>query len=332
MALSIIKPGLLDTIQDMGRYPFGNWGISPAGAMDRYASQVANVLVGNCQSEAVIETHFPGPQILFEQNALISLTGADFSPMVNDQPVPLWHPVIVRKNTVLHFPKFSGGARCYLSIHGGLHIEKWLNSYSTNLRANAGGVSGRALRKGDCIYPKESSIYFAGLLKEGVSMRVLPWRAKFEPLYEKPNEIFVIHGKEWDQLCNESKCNFLSGLFAILPSSDRMGYKLKGFDMIRLESSEIISSSVSFGTLQLQPDGQMVILMADHQTTGGYPRLAHVISAHLPKLAQLLPGDSVKFQMTELGTAEKMIWMQHQAMKILEQASHNNLHEMVCQA
>ncbi|HEY4338125.1 MAG TPA: KipI antagonist, partial [Puia sp.] len=137
MAFSIIKPGLLDTIQDLGRHGFGNIGVNPGGAMDIYAAQVANLLVGNDQHEAVIEIHFPGPQILFEQNTLISITGADFSPTINDEKIPRWQPVVVRKNTVLHFPSLVQGGRCYLSVHGGYCLKKWLNSYSTNLKAVA---------------------------------------------------------------------------------------------------------------------------------------------------------------------------------------------------
>src|SRR5215831_16631775 len=135
MSISIIKPGLLDTVQDMGRFGYGNWGINPTGVMDQYAAKLANMLVGNESTEAVIEIHFPGAQILFEQNALISLTGANFSPTLNDEPLPLWQPIVVRKNTVLHFPKLQSGARCYLAIHGGFNLPQWLGSYSTNIKA-----------------------------------------------------------------------------------------------------------------------------------------------------------------------------------------------------
>ena len=115
MSLSVIKPGLLDTMQDIGRNGFAKWGINPGGAMDVYAAKVANMLVGNCTNEAVLEIHFPGPQLLFEQNALIAITGADFSCTLNDELLKLWQPVVVRKNTVLHFPKHQNGARCYIA-------------------------------------------------------------------------------------------------------------------------------------------------------------------------------------------------------------------------
>jgi len=330
MALSIIKPGLLDTIQDMGRNHYGNLGINPGGPMDSYASQVANMLVGNCCTEALIEIHFPGPQILFEQNAMIAVTGADFSPMLNDEAMPLWQPVVMRKNTVLHFPKLNAGARCYLSIHGGFCIPKWLNSYSTNLKAVVGGLEGRPLKKGDSLSPKESSIYFAGLLQEEKNIRTLPWRVDASKAYRLPNEIYIIKGREWDQLTRPSQLNLLDDNFTIHPSSDRMGYLLKGAPVELNHHIELISSAVSFGTLQLLPNGQLVILMADHQTAGGYPRIAHVVSAHLPKLAQLRTSDCMQFRLTSIEHAESLMLEQQKELQILLRACRDHLNELVC--
>jgi antagonist of KipI len=332
MALSVIKAGLLDTIQDMGRNHYGSWGINPGGSMDPYASQVANMLVGNCNTEAVLEIHFPGPQILFEQNAMIAITGADFSPMLNDEPVPLWQPIVMRKNTVLHFPKLKWGARCYLSIHGGFCIDQWLNSYSTNLKAGAGGLGGRQLKKGDSLSPRESVIYFAGLLRKDKNSRILPWRADTHKTYRFLNEIFVIKGNEWDQLNQSAQDSFLKNNFIIHPSSDRMGYQLKGVEVSMEHKFDLISSAVNFGTLQALPNGQLIILMADHQTTGGYPRLAHVISSHLPKLAQLRTSECMQFTITDLQHAEELLGEQQKELQILQRACKDHLNELVCRA
>lgn len=329
MSLSIIKAGLLDTIQDTGRNGYGNWGINPGGAMDNFAMQVGNMLVGNCCSEPVIEMHFPAPQILFEQNVLFAVTGADFSPTLDEEPVPLWHPIVTRKNTVLHFPKLNYGATCYLSIHGGFCVDKWLNSYSTHLKAGAGGCQGRPLKKGDELSLKESTIYFAGLLEEKKNLRVLPWQADVRKIYKQPQEIMVIPGNEWELLQENARNEFLKTEFSIHPSSDRMGYQLKG-PAIQLDHKiELLSSAVHFGTIQLIHDGQMIILMADHQTTGGYPRIGHVISAHLPKLAQLRPGDRLRFKMVDMDTAEQMLLAQQQELKILHRACASRLNELV---
>jgi antagonist of KipI len=330
MPISIIKPGLLDTIQDMGRFGYGNWGVNPGGMMDGYAGMVANMLVGNCCNEAVLEIHFPGPQILFEQNALISVTGADFSATLNDEAIPRWQPVVVRKNTVLHFPKLEWGARCYLSVHGGFNIEKWLGSYGTSLKAGAGGFHGRALQKGDELSSKENSIYFAGWLKEEKNMRVLPWRVASQRVYRLPHEIFVIRGYEWEKLTEASRFGFEENNFTIHPSSDRMGYRLKGSNIELTEKTELVSTAVSFGTLQLLPGSELVVLMADHQTTGGYPRIGHVVSAHFPKLAQLRPSDCVQFNLVDLETAEALFFSRQQELNIIKRSCQDHLNAMVC--
>lgn len=330
MSLTVIKPGLLDTIQDTGRFGHASTGINTGGAMDLYAARVANMLTGNCSQEAVLEIHFPGPQILFEQNALISITGADFSPMLNDEVMPLWKPIVVRKNTILHFNGLKNGARCYLAVHGGICAKKWLNSYSTNLKAAAGGHEGRKLEKDDELSFKESSIYFAGLLKEGKDFQLLKWRVDAGKTYQFPHEIYFTPGYEWQQLRENSCQEFLQNNFIIHPYSDRMGYRLKGVPLQRTDNSELISSGVSFGTIQLLPDGQLIVLMADHQTTGGYPRIGHVISAHLPKLAQLRPSDAIQFKQVDLNTAEELLFSQQRELAILQRACHDHLNELVC--
>jgi antagonist of KipI len=331
MSFSIIKPGLLDTIQDLGRNGFGNWGITPGGAMDSYAAQVANLLVGNSQCEAVLEIHFPGPQILFEQNTMIAITGADFSPTVNDEVIPCWQPVVVRKNTVLHFPTFIQGSRCYLSVHGGYCINKWLNSYSTSLKAAAGGWHGMPLKKGDELPFNENTIYFAGLLKkEESNFEALPWRVNTEKVYRFPHEIGITPGHEYSLLTPASQTAFTENNFLIHPSSDRMGYQLKGASLDLRHPLDMVSSAVSFGTVQLLPDGQLIVLMADHQTTGGYPRIAHVITAHLPKLAQLRPSDTIQFKWTDREEAELLLCGRNKELHILQRSCLDHLNEVAC--
>jgi antagonist of KipI len=320
----------LDTMQDSGRLGFAKWGINPGGAMDRYAARVANMLVGNCASEAVLELHFPGPQLLFEQNALISITGGDFTATLNDEILKPWQPVVIRKNTVLHFPKHQTGARCYIAVHGGFCLEKWLGSYSTNLKAGAGGWSGRQLRKGDELIFKENTIYFAGLLRDANNKKELPWQADTKNVYLQPGEVFFIPGNEWHELTGASKEIFQRDGFAILPSSDRMGYQLGGKPLKMVKNFEMISTGVSFGTIQLLPNGQMILLMADHQTTGGYPRIGHVVSAHLPKLAQLRQNDQVYFKPTEIQIAEQMLFDQQRDLQILQRSCSDHLNELVC--
>jgi antagonist of KipI len=330
MSISIIRPGLLGTIQDLGRYGYGSMGINSGGAMDRYAAQVANMLVGNDVHEAVMEIHFPGPQVLFEQNALISITGANFTATLNDELLPLWQPLLIRKNTILHFPELQSGARSYIAVHGGFCINSWLGSYSTNLKAAVGGLHGRKFEKGDELSFKESSIYFPALMKEGKDVHALGWRPDIAKTYQFPHEIFFIEGEEYKLLSETSVHDFLQDNFIVHPSSDRMGYQVRGSELWLNDKTEMVSAGVSFGTIQLLPDGQLIILMADHQTTGGYPRIGHVISAHLPKLAQLRPSDSIQFKKTNIAVAEQLLLMQQQELDIMQRACFDHLNELVC--
>lgn len=330
MSILVLKPGLLETIQDTGRYGFSQWGINPGGAMDRYAAQVGNMLVGNPPEEAVLEIHFPGPQLLFEQTSLISICGSDFMPMLDGTAIPLWQPIVVRKNTALHFDGLHYGGRCYLAMHGGFEATQWLHSYSTHLRAHAGGYEGRRLEKMDRLYPRESRLYFPAWIRENQDLAMLHWRADVQKVYEHPHDIYITEGHEFAQLTEESRHDLINESFMVHPSSDRMGYQLKGEPLHLKSSLEMLSSGVSFGTVQLLPSGQLVVLMADHQTTGGYPRIAHVISAHLPKLAQLRPSDTIQFSRISIDYAEALLLSQKRDLTVLQRACMDRLKQLVC--
>jgi antagonist of KipI len=330
MSFTVIKPGLLDTVQDMGRFGYAGMGVNSGGVMDSFAAQVANMLVGNDVTEPVIEIHFPGPQLLFEQNTLISICGADFTAMVNDEELTLWQPQIIRRNNILHFSRKKSGARCYIAVHGGLVADTWLGSCSTHLKAGVGGYKGRKLEKGDELNFNESTIYFPSLMKERKDIVSLHWIADPKKVYTKPHEITFIRGNEWNGLTTNSQHDFLQNNFIIHPFSDRMGYQLKGIELRLQQPIQLVSSGVSFGTVQLLPNGQLVILMADHQTTGGYPRIAHVITTDLPKLAQLSPSDGIHFKETTIEAAEKELCSFRRDMAILQRACNDHLNELLC--
>ncbi|MEO6613700.1 MAG: biotin-dependent carboxyltransferase family protein [Chitinophagaceae bacterium] len=320
--MRVIKAGILDTIQDAGRFGQQHLGINPTGAMDRYSMQVANMLTGNPTNEAVIEMHFPAAVFMFTQPALIALGGADLSPSINGEPVPHLHAIAVVKNDVLQFHKPVTGARTYLAVRGGLGIEKWMNSYSTNLKAEAGGYKGRSLRKEDELLLKQR---FPDLPNKQ-EFTILPWKADTN-WEEENNEILVLPGNEWERLTTESKENFTMSSFVITQQSDRMGYRLNNIPLHSLRQEEVVSSAVGFGTIQLLPDGGLIILMADHQTTGGYPRMAHVISAHHSKLAQMKGGDKIRFCFTDQQTAEELWIKQQQHLLQLQNACTFRLEE-----
>ncbi len=222
------------------------------------------------------------------------------------------------------------GVTCSCAPMSGFDVDKWMGSYSTNLKAAVGGWRGGPLKKGDELTLKESTIYYAGWLKEDKNMRVLPWQADSRITYNYPHEIFITPGHEWDLLQPASRNIFFENNFIIHPSSDRMGYNLRSTPLELAEPHELVSSAVNFGTLQLLPDGQLIVLMADHQTTGGYPRIGHVISAHLPKLAQLRPSDCIQFKMINIAKAESLLFAQHDELQILQRACFDHLKSMVC--
>lgn len=330
MGITVIKPGLLGSIQDLGRYGYGSLGINSSGAMDRYAARVANLLVGNQQQEAVMELHFPGPQLLIEQNAFISITGGHFSPTLNDEPLPLWQPLLIRKNTILHFPGLRYGARCYIAIHGGFDIDPWLGSASTNLKAGAGGFKGRKFEKGDELLSREGPLYFAGWMKDRKDVVALNWRADTTSVYRYPHEIFFTAGHEHTLLTPSAAKDLVSNNFIIRPFSDRMGYRLRGPLLESAGTAELVSTGVSFGTIQLLPGGELIVLMADHQTTGGYPRIGHVITAHLPRLAQLRPSEAIQFTQVDHATAESLLFRMENDLQILEHSCTDHLNTRAC--
>ena len=333
MTLKIVKAGMLDSIQDRGRFGYQQVGINPTGVMDKYAAVIANILVGNNYNEPVIEIHFPGATIFFDQPTIIALSGADFNASINEIQIPINHPVIVNKNTTLQFHSLKNKSRCYLAIKGGMKLSKWLNSYSTNLKAEAGGFSGRRLLKDDVIelnqplHPNETDESDP----IAIGFKILPWQANEEFGIDDSEPLMVLQGAEWDWLDKNSQEKFLRNPFFISHNSDRMGYRLASEPLHVISKTELVSSAVSFGSIQLLPDGQLIILMADNQTTGGYPRLGNIISAHLPMLAQMKAGDKIQFKFTDHQTAEGFIVKQQQHLTQLEIACklrlENYIHE-----
>lgn len=299
MSLFFSTNSLLTTVQDLGRSGFRAFGINPNGAMDRQAVRLINILLGNDENEAVLEIHFPAPKITFERNAFVALDGADFSAQIENRKIENRRIFPVEKGQTLSFPKKIRGNRLYLSVKGGFEIEDWLNSQSTNLKAKIGGFSGRSLQKGDRINFKFqiSDFKFQSLLK------ISPY---FISDYFDRRKIRIVEGAEFGLLTGLSLETFIKNQFTILSNSDRMGYRLQGAPLYLLHEKEMVSSAVAFGTIQLLPDNQMIVLMADHQTTGGYPRIGNVIQEDLPILAQLGANDQILFEIVSLEEAEKM--------------------------
>ena len=330
MSLTILKGGMLDTIQDAGRFGYQHLGINPTGTMDRFAASIANALVGNRPDEAVIELHFPASVFLFDQQAIIALAGADFNATINGEPIPINQTLLINKSSILQFQTKKNKARCYIAVKGGFKINKWLNSSSTNLKAEAGGLKGDRFKKDDVI-ELNSEFDLSNILGTN-DFKILAWKANDGWSENEQNEILLLPGNEWDWLDKNSKEKLVSGSFSISSNSDRMGYRLKGEILTTTINEELVSSAICFGSIQLLPDGQLIILMADHQTTGGYPRVATIISAHLSQVAQMNAGEKIRFRFTDQATAEKLFMKQKLHLLQLQNACklrlENFIHEI----
>ena len=299
MSILIEKSGILSTIQDLGRTGFRRFGINPNGAMDKTAVRLINVLIDNNENAAVLEMHFPAPVLRFEKAAIVALGGADFSATLGGEAIENWRPIFVGKNQILKFTNKIFGNRVYLSIKGGFKINEWLGSASTNLVAGIGGFEGRSLRKDDRLFFKSKFKIQNSKFPYKISKDLIPRYSPFPTAR-------VVAGAEFGKLTAAGREKFISRNFTISFNSNRMGFRLNGEKLTLAKKFELVSSAVAFGTIQLLPDGQMIILMADHQTSGGYPRIAHVVSTDLPVLAQLGATDKVNFQLISLEAAEQL--------------------------
>lgn len=311
MGIKVLKAGLLTTIQDAGRYGYRKDGIIVAGAMDVHALKLGNLLVGNTGGEAGIECTLMGPLLIFEEDQLMAITGADLSAEVDGIPVPMWRPVYVHKGAVLSFGQARSGCRTYLTIHGGFDLPQVLGSYSTYLRAGFGGLEGRALKTGDLIAFKSAAPELPARFNWSLSPK----------MYQRSQDevIRVVKGPEFDDFHEKSIAAIFTEQFKISKEADRMGYRLEGTPLKLRKKEEMLSSAVAFGTVQVTAEGNPIVLMADHQTTGGYPRILQVASVDLGKLAQFQTADLLSFELITLAQAQALLISAEQEFRQLKQ-------------
>ncbi|MBC7651080.1 MAG: 5-oxoprolinase/urea amidolyase family protein, partial [Deinococcales bacterium] len=310
IGIKILKQGLADSIQDLGRYGYQHVGINPTGVMDVAAAHITNFLVGNGANEAVLELHFPASVFQFQSDVIIALSGANFTATVNNIAIPINTPIVVTKGAIISFTKLVNGARCYMAVKDGFAITPWLNSSSTNAKANSGGHYGRILQKDDIIGCSIKSDYSKQLGKK--DFFILPWQVDVKGIYNKDNIFHILLGNEYKFLLGAAKEILIDTPFTITTKSDRMGYRLHGLPLQLQQPLQLISTAVTKGTIQLLPDGELIILMADHQTIGGYPRIAHVAQFDIPKLAQMQVHQPIQFAIINNEEAIKKYSLQQQ--------------------
>ncbi|MGE5112638.1 MAG: biotin-dependent carboxyltransferase family protein [Acidobacteriaceae bacterium] len=286
--IEILNPGLLTTVQDLGRSGWAHLGISPAGAADPMSARIANRLVGNDEGAAVLEMTLVGATLSFRAACTIALVGADISPAI----LPMFEPVQVKAGFILDCGPLSNGARTNLAVSGGLKVPEVLGSASTHLAASFGGFHGRALRRGDVI-PIGTS--------KPPRDRGIP--TCLRELVRRRNEIRVTRGPQHDIFGAEAWRQFCSSEYLVTERSNRLGLRLSGTAIIPASRTELLTEGVSLGAIQIPPDGQPIILFVDQQTTGGYPKIANVIAADMHCIGQLRPRDTVRFQTVSLEEA-----------------------------
>jgi antagonist of KipI len=308
--LRVHKPGMLTTVQDLGRPCFGPMGISPSGAADPVALRIGNRLVGNAENAAALEMTLIGGQFSFSEKTLVAVAGADFSATLRGEPIAPYSSVVVEENEVLSFGATAMGARCYLCVQHGIEIPELLGSRSTHLLSGTGGHEGRALRKDD-------------VLPIGVSpvKKLLPTqrRPNLPQSISKPQGIIrVTQGPQWSEFTGKATAAFLSEKYTVSNLSDRTGIRLNGSPLELPVRTDILTEGVALGAIQIPRDGKPIILFVEQQTTGGYPKIANVIAADLHRLGQLRPRDEISFELVSFETAREELLNLEGALAALE--------------
>lgn len=317
MTLSVVKPGLLSSFQDLGRLGYQHQGIPAAGAMDPRAHRLASLLAGNDPARtASLEITLRGPTLRFERAACFALGGASLGAALNGQPLPVNRPLLARAGDVLSFeaapfapgeaaPGGAPGLRAYLAVYGGFALTRIMGSESTYLRSGFGGHEGRALAKGDTVELRTR-------LKTDAldALEDALWRTR---LYlpgtlaaQSRATVRAMPGRQWQAFTRASREAFANAGYTVTPQSERMGYRLSGPALSMETPRQMLSEATGFGTVQVPADGAPIVLMADRQTTGGYPKIAQVASVDLPLLAQTAPGSTIRFEMISVEDAQRL--------------------------
>lgn len=294
--LTVIAPGLLTTVQDLGRWGHQASGVPVAGAMDPFSHRVANALAGNNPDAATLEITLAGPTLLFNSAVAFAVAGAEFDLFLDEQLVSSHTAARTRPGSVLRFGTRRRGARAYLAVAGGVDVPRVLGSRSTHMPSGMGGFDGRALRRGDRVpvgRPRGAALATSAERANAATAGAA------ETDHDTDGNSIVIRvlpGPQHDRFAGDALETLVTSAYTVDAASDRMGYRLVGATIPRTLRAEIISDATPLGSIQVPANGQPLLLMADRQTTGGYPKLATVISADIGLAGQAAPGSRVRFQ------------------------------------
>ena len=296
--LEIKEPGLLTTVQDLGRYGYQRFGVPVSGAMDTFSLKTGNLLLGNDEGAAGLEMTVLGPRVRFLAETWIAITGANLSPALDGEPIPRWTAVKVPADCDLSFQGASDGMRSYLAVAGGIDVPVIMGSRSTYVKAALGGLEGRALKAGDVLRVLEPGF-------EPVE-RGLPEHLS-APVYGHNHEIRVVLGPQDRAFTADGTKTFLGSVYTVSIQSDRMGYRLEGPAIESADGPDIVSDGIPFGAVQIPGNGRPIILLADRGTTGGYAKIATVVSSDLGRLSQAMPGDTITFKNVTVEESHRLL-------------------------
>jgi antagonist of KipI len=317
MNLIVTHAGFPTTIQDLGRIGFRQFGVSSGGALDLHALRVANLLTGNDESAAGLEFTQGNICLRFENERVISWCGGDYEVCVASHSIPPGHSALVLAEDEFSISGPRQGWRGWIAVSGGIAVPPVLDSRSTDLRANFGGLEGRALGDGDELLLGEQSDFARSLIGLLNEQRVSSWssQAEWSSTAKTKPVLRVVRGCDWDRFNASTHHALTSETFAVSPDSDRMGVRLNGPELRRNDDFDLVSEAVAPGAVQVPPGGQPILLLGDCQTIGGYPKIAHVVTVDLGIAAQLRPGDTVRFQEISLPEAHRLLFEREQELE-----------------
>jgi len=298
--IRVEAPGLFTTVQDLGRPGFGTLGVSASGAADPIALRLGNRLVGNRENAAALEMTLLGGTFLFSDETIVAITGSDFAPVLDGVPVSLWSPFRVTSRQRLQIGSTRTGARCYLCVQGGVVVKPFLGSASTHILSGLGGLEGRALRKGDILSIGPQQLKFSRKKLASHVIAQLAFRKKLR----------VTGGPQWEWFMVPSQEAFFRDVYRVTEEANRMGLRLEGVAITARSAEPMITEGVSLGAVQVPPGGQPIILFVEQQTTGGYPKIANIISADIASVGQLRPRDEIRFERVTMAEARRLLMEQ----------------------
>jgi len=318
MGIRVIKPGMLTTIQDLGRPGYQSQGFGVSGVMDTRSFKIANLLLDNPENEAVIEFTLIGPTIEFTSETIIAITGGDFRPKINKKPVKMYSAIYMNKGDILEFSGCLNGCRGYISFSSYLNIPVVMGSRSTSIKYSVGGLNGRKLAEGDYILFRQKRRYLPYFLSRSLEIEPPTGQAVLR----------VVKGPQDSYFTKEGMETFLSGKYTVTSEFDRMGYRLEGPFIAGKDKTDIISDGLVFGSIQVT-GGKPLILLADRQTSGGYAKIATVISVDLPKLAQLKQDDEIEFSEVTVEAAQALLKEEEKEMEAFRKEIHKPCPEVL---